>query len=260
MNYGAESHSLPFQLKKLREVFEAWPTKSPNGADIAFAYITLCASIEYTIGVHLRVELRKLTQLMGTPALFDACRILNRTKEDGWTEPYDGSIGQGMLQRLLSEIQVRSERLTFGDISRELQWFRGTTLPKQCGVVDDYLWGDLLGLSALRNIYAHGRPMRIETEEESRFNLESPAFGMQEVVKSLKRIGVIKTEGDFFNQAGQLFDVLGSNLAITFYWRRTGEFVRTYVDGVAYDGAFHPTIEEAAEALKPLNIAGVDCL
>ena len=89
-----------------------------------------------------------------------------------------------------------------------------------CKEVDDCLWGDFQGLSALRNTYAHGRPCRIDEDEESRHNINAPGFSMREVIKSLRRTRIITDEGDFFDRAGWFYDVLGSTICITFYWRR----------------------------------------
>ena len=55
---------MPRQLQHLRRVFENWPTKPATGADVAFAYITLCTAIEFTVGLHIRTELDKLYTLI----------------------------------------------------------------------------------------------------------------------------------------------------------------------------------------------------
>ena len=115
-------------------------------------------------------------------------------------------------------------------------------------------------ISRTADNYAHGRPLRIDEDEDSRHNLDAPAFSMREVIKSLRRMNVISDQGDFFDRAGELYDVLGSTMCITFYWRRAGEFISSYVSGVAYDAAYHPRVADVVEAAKPLNIPGCDCL
>ncbi len=262
MSFRAESHSVEVQLQQLRRIFENWPTKPATGADVAFAYITLCTALEFTVGFHVRLEFGKLRLFVEVLSQGKHLVVLHRTGEDGWSHPYacDEPIGRETLVRLIQEEQARCDRLTFGDLSRAVQVLRGTTMPEVCSAVDQYLWGDLQGLNSLRNVYSHGRPVRVDEDEESRHNLEAPGFSLREALKSLRRMKIIRGDGDFFDRAGELFDVLRSSMAITFYWRRAGEFIRSYTTNVPYDKAFHPFVSGIVDATKPLQIQGVDCL
>lgn len=260
MSKRAESCSLPRQLQYLRRVFEAWPTTPPTGADIAFAYITLCAAIEFTVGFHIRIELDKLYALIESTNIKEYFKCLNRIDENGQGQPYDESIGKGIFLRIIQQEQLRAERLTFRDLTGALFLLRDTKMPEVCKEVDDCLWGDLQGLSALRNSYAHGRPLRIDEDDDSRHNIDARDFSLREVVKSLRRMKIITGESNFFDQAGRVYDVLGSTMCITFYWTRTGEFISHYVASLPYDAAYYPRMVEVLEAVKPLAINGVDCL
>ncbi len=260
MSRSAESSSVPRQLQHLRCVFENWPTKPATGADVAFAYITLCTAIEFTVGLHIRTELDKLYTLIDFTNIKEYFKCLNRMDENGQGQPYDESVGKGIFLRLIQEEQRRAERLTFGDLNRALLILRDTTMPKLCKEVDDCLWGDLQGLSALRNTYAHGRPLRMDEDEECRHNLDAPGFSIKEVIRSLRRMKIITDEGDFFDRAGRLYDVLGSPMCITFYWKRVGEFISSYIAGLPYDAVFHPRVADVLETTKPLKVNGVDCL
>lgn len=260
MSKSAESSSVSRQLQQLRRVFENWPTKQPTGADVAFAFVALSTAIEFTVGIHLRTELDKLHTLIDFTDINKYFGCLNRLDENGQGHPYDESVGKGIFLRLIQEEKKRAERLTFGSLSQTLSTLRNTTMPQLCKEVDDFLWGDLQGLSALRNTYAHGRPILIEEDEDSRHNFDASAFTIRQAMNSMKRMKIISDEGDFLDRAGVFFDVLGSTMCITFYWRRVGEFISSYVAGVPYDRAYHPRVAEVVEAMKPLVIEGVDCI
>ena len=174
MNARAESQAVGRQLTQLRRIFENWAKKPATGADVAFAYITLCTAVEYTVGVHLRSEFEKLCQFVEFSLPGRYLTMLGRLDEHGNLHPYGEAVVRGTFIRLIQQEQLRCERLTFGELSRELDLLRGTTMPELCRATDECLWGDLQGLNALRNVYAHGQPLRIDEGEESGHNLEAP--------------------------------------------------------------------------------------
>ena len=109
------------------------------------------------------------------------------------------------------------------------------------------------GLFALRNSFAHGRPLRLEEDEESIYGIDSSKFSLRETIKTMRRLNILNQDDDFFHQAGEFNDRVFSSLLIEFYWKRVGDLLRAYLPLCEKSIGLSKELVGAVEELEPLG-------
>jgi len=249
----SEIHIVGGQLSSLRKILEASYEHYPTNADFATSYVTLCTAIEYVTGFHLRTELEALRAYTDNVAPDGLSELISRSDLHGNVHPYDQSRAREALLRLLDKEILSATRLTYEGLCDLRKWICGDSLKKFCDSVDNSLCSDLKGLFALRHMIVHGRPLRLDTDENSHNNSDAANFSLKETVKTLSRIELLPNETDVGEQTRALHDAIFSCEAIEFYWNRVGDFAHRYVTTVPHDLSYHKVIENVLTPLKPLR-------
>lgn len=253
MTVTSEIHIVGGQLSRLRKIWKAIYEQYPPNADFVSTYITLCTTIEYVTGHHLRTELEALKAYAANTAPTGDSPWISRFDEKGNHHPYDQSRGREALLRLVDKELSGAMRLTYSDIQTLRTWLCGESLNDFCKTIDDTLYNDLIGLFALRNVFVHGRPLRLDTAEDSLHHFDAARFSLKESVKTLTRINLLSKTPDVIEQANALHEAIFSYEAIQFYWDRVGIFAHRYVDAVPRDLSYDDLMAHVLKSLKPLD-------
>ena len=249
----SEIHIVGGQLSQLRKIWDAVYEQYPSSADFATTYITLCTTIEYVTAHHLRAELEALlTYAQNTAPEGSSCWI-SRFDLQGNNHPYNQSRGRNALLRLLDKELSGASKLTYREIQNLRIWLCGESVNDFCKTIDDTLFNDFNGLFALRNVFAHGRPLRLDAEESSPDHLDAARYSLKESVKTLTRIGLLSKVPDVMEQAQALHESIFSYEAIQFYWKRVGQYAHRYVESVPRDIYYHDLMASVLKSLKPLG-------
>lgn len=252
-NTRFEIHVVPQQLINMRKLWSAHLSgkRHVQSADFAGTYVTLCAAIEYIAGYHLRSELEALQMYVYNTAPEGPSPRISRTNLRGETIQYDQSRGRKALIRLTEKEERSAIKLTFGDIQSLRTWLVGESLKEFCDRIDFSMYNDLLGLYALRNVFAHGRPLRLDADVESPHNIAHPQFSLLESVKTLERVVKAPRGITLEEQNDALSKIVFSPDSVRFYWNRVSLFATRYVSEVPKDISFLQP-ESIQAALTPL--------
>jgi hypothetical protein len=223
---------------------------------MATCYISLWGSIEFLAAEHFKTGLGRIKDFALSAIPEGISDRIFHVPIDGPTLAFDERRGKNSIIRMIDK-QIRdAERGAFQSLKTLRTVLCGDSFADVCSEVDADLWEDLLGLYSLRNMFAHGRPIAVDADQDSDQHPDHVQMSLRKVLVSLKRESLIGdlAEGDPGKSLETITEAVFSEQAVIFYWNRVGQFANHYTDGLDGLSISESLVTTLLYALQPIEI------